>query len=94
MLRRYLLLLSIAVMLAAPTSAWACRAAGPDTHVGPLLSVDAEKKSFTIMDAESGSPITFAADEAILSALQGVKGPVAVLHKKVDGVLRAIDIRY
>ncbi|MFQ5994746.1 MAG: hypothetical protein ACE5K1_06595, partial [Acidiferrobacterales bacterium] len=91
---RYLLLLSVAAMLAGPTIAWACRAAGPDTHVGTLLSVDAEKKSFTIMDAEARSPITFVADDAIISALKGVTGTVAVLHKKVDGVLRAIDIRY
>lgn len=81
-----------AFLVAGSTAAWACKAAGPDTHVGMLQSVDAEAKSFTIIDAETRGPITFSADEAILNNLKDIKGMIAVLHERVDGVLRALEV--
>jgi len=55
--------LSIAAMLmgglALSTSALACDAAGPNTHVGQVLSVDGNH--FTIRDAQTGGPISFTA---------------------------------
>ena len=81
-----------ALLAAGSTAVWACKAAGPDTHVGVLQSVDAQAKSFTIIDAETRGPITFSADEAILNNLKDVKGMIAVLHQKTGGVLRALEI--
>jgi hypothetical protein len=81
-----------ALLVGGPTAAWACKAAGPDTHVGMLQSVDAKAKSFTIIDAETRGPIEFQADEAILKQLKDVKGPIGVLHEKVGSVLRALEV--
>lgn len=93
--RQFIAAIGGAILVAGSTTAWACKAAGPDTHVGMLQSVDAQAKSFTIIDAETRGPITFSADEAILNKLQGVNGRIGVLHEKVGGVLRALEvIRY
>ncbi len=63
--------LSVAAMLAGglalSTSAYACDAAGPNTHVGQVLSVDGNH--FTIRDAQTGGPITF-------TAAGEMKGPI------------------
>ena len=80
------------LLMAGPVAAWACKAAGPDTHVGMLQSVDAQAKSFTIIDAETRGPITFSADEAILNSLKDVKGMIGVLHEKAGGGLRALEV--
>ena len=90
--RQFIAAIVGAILVAGSTTAWACKAAGPDTHVGMLQSVDAQAKSFTIIDAETRGPITFSADEAILSNLKDVKGLIAVLHERVDGVLRALEV--
>lgn len=93
MYRKQLIAAIVGALLAAgSTGAWACKAAGPDTHIGMLQSVDAQAKSFTIIDAETRGPITFSADEAILNSLQDVKGMIGVLHEKVGGVLRALEV--
>lgn len=81
-----------AVLVLGSAGTWACKAFGPDTHVGMLKSVDPAAKSFTIIDAETRGPITFSADEAILNNLKDVKGTIAVLHEKVGGVLRALEV--
>lgn len=81
-----------ALLTMGSAGAWACKAAGPDTHVGTLQSVDAKTKSFTIIDAETRGPIEFQADEAILIQLKDVKGMIGVVHEKVGSALRALDI--
>lgn len=93
MYRRQLIAVTLGAVLALGSAgAWACKAFGPDTHVGMLKSVDPAAKSFTIIDAETRGPITFSADEAILNNLKDVKGAIGVLHEKVGGVLRALEI--
>lgn len=91
--RKHLIAAIVGVLLAGGSAgAWACKAAGPDTHVGVLQSVDAKTKSFTIIDAETRGPIEFQADEAILNQLKDVKGMIGVVHEKVGSTLRALDI--
>jgi hypothetical protein len=93
MYRRHLIAAIVGALFAAgSTGAWACKAAGPDTHVGTLQSVDAKTKSFTIIDAETRGPIEFQADEAILNQLKDVKGMIGVVHEKVGSALRALGI--
>ncbi|NIO40958.1 MAG: hypothetical protein GTO41_12725 [Burkholderiales bacterium] len=93
MYRRQFIAAIVGALLALGSAgAWACKAAGPDTHVGMLQSVDTRAKSFTIIDAETRGPITFSADEAILNSLKDVRGMIAVLHEKVGGVLRALEV--
>jgi hypothetical protein len=93
MYRRQLIAALMGALLAAGSAAaWACKAAGPDTHVGMLKSVDSAAGTFTIIDAETRGPIQFLADEAMLKQLKDVKGPIGVLHEKAGTVLRALEI--
>lgn len=95
MLRKALTACAIAAALWIPIGAWACSAAGANTHIGVLKSVDTKAKSFTIIDAETRSPITFVSDEAILKDLAGAKGTIGVSYEDTGGVLRAVEvIRY
>ena len=92
MLARTLTAFAIAGALCLPVDAWACKSAGSNVHVGVLTSVDAKAKSFTIIDAETRSPITFVSDEAILKDLAGVKGTIGVSYEEAKGVFRALEV--
>jgi len=74
--------LSIAAMmmagLALSTSAYACDAAGPNTHVGQVLSVDGNH--FTIRDAQTGGPISFTAGEKMQSSLPAPGDNVSIKY--------------
>jgi hypothetical protein len=74
--------LSIAAMmmagLALSTSAYACDAAGPNTHVGQVLSVDGNH--FTIRDAQSGGPISFTAGEKMQGSLPAPGDNVSIKY--------------
>ena len=93
-MNKLILLVSIAVtfVLAAPT--WACEAAGPSTHVGKVLKIDEGKNTFTILDAQTVSPITFEASDEILSKVGDATG-TAFVDYSVDGlVLTATDVTF
>ncbi len=84
----------LAAFLTAPVASSACSALGPSAHVGPVLAIDAEAKTFTVLDAQTNTPVTFLADDALLAELENVEGRV-VVDFEADGVdLRAIGIRY
>jgi len=80
--------------LLASAGAWACSAAGPNTHVGTLMNVDAAAQSFTVLDAETNRPITFTADAALLARLADVTGQVVVDFEAGGGSLRATAVRH
>ena len=65
--------------------ALACQAMGPTTHVGRILSFDLEKSTFTILDSETVSPVTFSADEKIMQQIAQAKG-MAMVDFTDDGV--------
>ena len=92
MLTRTLTAFAIATALSIPVGAWACQAAGSNTHVGRLLSVDVKAKSFTIIDAETRHPITFVSNEAILKDLAAAKGTIGVSYEDTGGLLRAVEV--
>lgn len=86
------LILSVAIMAAVSGTTWACTAAGPTTHVGKVLKVDTEKKTFTILDAQIVAPITFQADEDIMKKVVDAKG-TAFVDFKAEGInLIATDV--
>jgi len=86
-------LLAIA-LITLPATVWACGAAGPNAHVGPVLSVDEAAGTFTVRDAETQSPITFDAGDALLERARRAEGPVTVKFEKQDhGGLRATALR-
>jgi len=74
--------LSIAAMmmtgLALSPSVYACDAAGPNTHVGQVLSVDGNH--FTIRDAQSGGPISFTAGEKMQGSLPAPGDNVSIKY--------------
>lgn len=76
----------VTVVAAAP--AWACKAAGPNTHVGVIMQVNAKGGEFTIKDAETGKPIIFVADAKQIGGLN-VGDQVSVKYEKRDGGLAA-----
>lgn len=82
----------LAAALTVPALALACGAPGSTTHVGGLMTVDQDDKSFTILDAQSGSPISFLADDGILESLGGASGVIQVTFEKTGDTLRALAV--
>lgn len=67
---------------AGSSAALACSSMGPDKHVGVVKAIDAEG-ALTIIDAETGKPIRFAAPAALL---KGVKvNDKAVVTFQMEG---------
>lgn len=77
------------------STALACDAMGPSTHMGSLMSVDAATHTFTIRDAQSSSPITFVASEEIITGLKGFAGSLMVNYEKnADGGFNAVGVTF
>lgn len=77
-----------------PTSLLACDAAGKNTHVGSLMSVDAANHTFTIRDAQSRGPITFIANNEILEGLKQADGSIMVNYQEEGDTLTAIGVTF
>ncbi len=73
--------------------ALACDAAGANKHVGMITAVDDQAGTFTIMDAQTNQPITFAAPKAVLGKAARTKGPATVSYREEKGGLVAEDVR-
>ncbi|MDH3694116.1 MAG: hypothetical protein OER96_06050 [Gammaproteobacteria bacterium] len=86
---RYLVTLAAGLM---PTVTLACAAAGPNTHVGAVLSVKPEQGTFTIRDAQSMGPVTFTASESILESVQNSAGTVFVDFEQDGDTLKALSV--
>jgi hypothetical protein len=71
---------------------WACKSAGPNTHVGSITTIDAKARTFTIQDAETDQPMIFSATDTILKELK-VKDRVMVGYKEDKGKMVAVDVR-
>jgi len=86
--------LSIAAMLIAglalSTSALACDAAGPNTHVGQVLNVDGNH--FTIRDAQTGGPISFTAGEHMKGSMPAPGDAVTIKYSGHEKELIAESI--
>lgn len=83
-----------ALLLSLSAPVLACSAAGPNTHVGQILSVDGQSHTLTINDMATGQPISFAVNDALMARLAVLKGQVIVRYKDgAGGRLVATDIR-
>jgi len=82
------------LVMFAVTPAFACSVAGPNKHVGQVTAVNAKEGTFTIMDAETQKPITFAASAGILKDAAKAKGSVMVSYEQSDGKMVAKDIHF
>lgn len=73
----------------------ACDGMGPSTHAGLLMSIDAAHHSFTIRDAQTQSPITFSANNDILSGLKDASGNIMVNYTEdKKGSLKAVGVTF
>lgn len=85
--------LALAIALT-PAIGLACEGAGKMTHMGNVLSVDASGKTFTIRDAQTSSPITFAANTEILEGLKNAKGSIMVNYEGKGDKLTAVGVTF
>ncbi len=92
---RHITSVIFAVLLVIGSSAvLACKAAGPNKHVGEVTTVDAEAATFTIMDAETNLPITFSASKGILKDVSHAEGQIMVSYEDNGGNLTAVDVHF
>jgi len=89
---RWVVILVILAIFVIPTS-YACDSAGPNVHVGKITAVDSDTSTFTLLDAETGSPIKFAASSKLLLGLAGLRRTIAVDYQEEEGHLVALNIR-
>ena len=85
---------ALASALFTSSALWACGAAGKSTHIGSLMTVNAEQSTFTIQDAQSRSPITFAANHEIIEGLKGASGSVMVNYTEDGDKLTAVGVTF
>lgn len=71
----------------------ACSAMGSTTHAGKVLSIDEDKSTFTILDMETLSPITFHADQAIMQQIMAAEGTAIVDFTGEGTSLTATGVR-
>jgi len=88
------ILMMAGLTISAVVPAQACTVAGPNKHVGQVLSVDNKAGTFTIMDAQTNAPISFTASTAILGEAAKATGAVMVSYIKSGDRLVAKDIHY
>jgi hypothetical protein len=81
---RMILIVAISIMSVSSATTLACEAAGPATHVGNILKVDSDKNTFTILDAQSVSPVKFQATTDIMEKVISASG-TAFVDYEVDG---------
>jgi hypothetical protein len=84
--------MSIAFIVSSPI--WACTAAGPSTHVGKVLKIDQDNKTFTILDAQTVSPVTFKANGDILEKVTNASGTAFVDFDTDGAVLTATEVTF
>lgn len=95
MTKKFPLLVSAALVASVlSTGALACGPEGSHRHMGQVMSVDREGGTFTIMDAQTASPITFSADKEILDGVTRARGGVMVDYSEDGGTLRAERIQF
>jgi hypothetical protein len=80
------------VLLGAASVAPACEMAGPNTHVGTVMAIDAGAGTLTLRDAQTQHDLTFQAPAELLTGV-AVKDQVAVVYAQEGGTLRATAIR-
>lgn len=89
---RALVVLLCLALLGAASGAPACELAGPNTHVGTVVAIDAARSTLTLRDAQTRQNLTFLARPELLKDV-AVRDEVAVVYAEDGGTLRATAIR-
>jgi hypothetical protein len=71
--------------LSAP--AFACKSAGPDKHVGVIVSINLKEHILVLKDAETGEEMTFKAAEQLIKAVQPKQNAVVTYEKTDKGMV-------
>lgn len=73
-------LIAMAIIISGTYSAglMACSSMGSSTHAGKIMSIDEDTKTFTIMDMQTMSPVTFNADQMIMQKIMNAQGTAIV----------------
>jgi len=83
-----------ALFLLSSGAVLACGGDASGKHFGKVTSVDASKSTFTIRDAETRSPITFQASQAVLNKAKASDGNIMINYEENDsGRLEAVGIK-
>ena len=93
-LRSYILPAMFTGLFLIAGSALACGPEASKTHMGKLVNIDPAHKSFTIQDAQTNHPITFAANGEIINGLQGYAGSLMVNYEQTDNGLKAVGVTF
>lgn len=86
------LVVALLTLLAAAGPAAACEMAGPNTHVGAVLTIDGSRAGFTLRDMQTRRPITFLASPELLAGVR-VNDEIVVVYTPEGESLRAKSIR-
>jgi hypothetical protein len=78
--------------LALSTPAFACKSAGPDKHVGIIVSVNLKEHLLVLRDAETGEEMTFKAAEQLIKMVQPKQNAI-VTYEKTDKGMVATKIK-
>jgi len=84
----------LTAFLITPASSLACSALGPNKHVGTVIGLDSTAQTITVLDAQLNQPVTFLANEKILSEVKNARGQIIVDYEAEGTQLRAIGIQY
>ena len=93
-LRTYLLSALLSGLFLIAGSTLACGPEASKTHMGKLVNIDPAHQSFTIQDAQTNHPITFAANGEIINGLQGYAGNLMVNYEQTDTGLKAVGVTF
>ena len=79
-----------------PVAVLACGGMASGKHKGDVVAVDSGAKTFTIRDAETRSPITFSANDEIVSAVAKSNDATVMVNfeETAEGGLRAVGVTF
>jgi len=85
------IVISIVLVLFSVSASVACDSAGSNVHIGEVTSIDSG--TFTLLDAETNSPIKFTASSELLLTLAGLRRTIAVDYREEEDRLVAVAVR-
>ncbi len=85
------IIISVILMLLSVSASVACDSAGSNVHIGEVTSIDSG--AFTLLDAETNSPLKFTASSELLLTLAGLRRTIAVDYREEEGRLVAVAVR-
>ncbi|MDH5229981.1 MAG: hypothetical protein OEZ58_00510 [Gammaproteobacteria bacterium] len=81
-------------LTALSASAFACGGEASGKHMGNITNINTAKSTFTILDAETQSPITFKATSDVMSGLKNNSRVMVNYEEDEQGALNAIGVMF